>query len=61
MKQQQRATVPARGQLKPGQQIDRFGLGPLEPAQVTEDRSPHRNGHLKIDRPAVEKSSVSDR
>jgi len=59
MKQHQRAFVPARRELEPRQEIERFSFGALERAQVAEDRSPRRSGHLKIDRPTGEKSSAA--
>jgi hypothetical protein len=50
-----------RGELEPRKQIDSLQVGFAERAQITDKRSRHGGGHLKIDRPATEKSSPGHR
>jgi hypothetical protein len=49
------------GKLEPCEQIDSLGVGLTEGAQITDKRSWHGGGHLKIDRPTTQKSSPGDR
>jgi len=58
MNEQQHPTLPLRCELEPGEEIDGLHVGARERAQVADDRSRRRGGHLKIDRPAGEKSSA---
>jgi hypothetical protein len=50
-----------RGKLEPCEQIDSLGVGLTEGAQITDKRSWHGGGHLKIDRLTTQKSSPGDR
>jgi hypothetical protein len=53
-----RAAVSPRGELKPRQQIDSLRVGTAERAQVANEGSWDRGGHLEIDRPTGQKSSA---
>jgi len=57
MEQPKRPILPPRRQLEPREQIDSLRVGVPERAQVADDRLRRRGGHLKIDRPAGQKSS----
>jgi hypothetical protein len=61
MEKPQRAAVPPRGELEPCEQIDSLHVGAAQGAQVANERSTDRDGHLKIDRPPKQNSSASDR
>jgi hypothetical protein len=58
MNEQEHSTLPPRCELKPGEEIDGSHIYAPERAQVADDRWWRRGGHLKIDRPAGEKSSA---
>jgi hypothetical protein len=61
MEKPERPAVSPRGQLEPRQQIDSLRVGPAERAQVANERSRDGGAHLKIDRPATQKSSLGNR
>ena len=57
MEKPDRPAMSPRRELEPREQIDSLQVGFAERAQITDKRSRHVDGHLKIDRPATEKSS----
>jgi hypothetical protein len=61
MEEPQRPTVSPRGELESCEQIDSLQVGVVQGVQVADERSRDRGGHLKIDRPPKENSSVSGR
>jgi hypothetical protein len=61
MEKPDRPAMSPRGELEPREQIDSLQVGFAERAQITDKGSRHVDGHLKIDRPATEKSSPGHR
>jgi hypothetical protein len=61
MEKPDRPAVSPRGELEPCEQIDSLQVGFAERAQITDKRSWHGGSHLKIDRPATQKSSPGHR
>jgi hypothetical protein len=61
MQKPQRAIVSHSGQLEPREKIDSLHVGAAQSAQITNQGSGDRGGHLKIDRLPKQKSSVRHR
>jgi hypothetical protein len=61
MEKPDRPAMSPRGELEPREQIDSLQVGAAQGAQVANERSTDRGGHLKIDRPPKQNSSASDR
>ena len=53
MQKPDRPAVSPRRELEPCEQIDSLQVGFAERAQITDKRSRHVGGHLKIDRPTT--------
>jgi hypothetical protein len=58
MEEPERPILSPRCELEPREQIDSLRVGVAERAQVADDGSPRRSGHLKKDPLAGEKSSA---